>query len=117
VLLESLAPIFFLATVAEPACAELTRLPATSTQRVAPLPPQPIRHRLEGEVVVSVTVGPDGRATDISVLKSSGHEALDQSAVDALKQSEFPLHSPGGVPRCYRAPVPMRYERSEGDAT
>ena len=43
------------------------------------------RARLEGTVYLRVTLDAEGRILDVSVRKSSGHEALDQGAVDALK--------------------------------
>ena len=41
---------------------------------------------LEGTVVVSVLVGPDGSAQSVAVAKSSGHTVLDAAAVRAVKQ-------------------------------
>jgi TonB family protein len=44
------------------------------------------RARLEGTVLVGITIAPDGRVTQVRVRRSSGHDALDRAAVDGLGQ-------------------------------
>lgn len=41
---------------------------------------------LEGTVTLSVTVGPDGKATAVTVATSSGHASLDAAAVRAVQR-------------------------------
>jgi len=43
----------------------------------------------EGRVVLRVFVTADGHCGDLSVQRSSGHEALDEAAMDAVKQWRF----------------------------
>ena len=40
-------------------------------------PPEAVRHNWQGEVTVDLTISPEGRATSCSVIKSSGHQVLD----------------------------------------
>lgn len=57
---------------------------------------------VQGDVVVSVLVGPDGRPKDVRVTTSSGNKDLDGVAMDAAGRSAFaPKHLPaafGGSP-------------------
>lgn len=43
----------------------------------------------EGRVVLQVFVTADGRCGELSVQRSSGHEALDEAAMDAVRQWRF----------------------------
>lgn len=47
-------------------------------------PPQARRSGIQGAVEVSFTLHPDGKVRDVSILTTSGHEALDQAAVAAV---------------------------------
>ncbi len=52
---------------------------------------------LEGQTTIDFFINPDGRADQISVVKSSGHPQLDQAALEAVqKSSPFP-RPPGSV--------------------
>jgi TonB family protein len=58
--------------------------------RAAPqYPPFDVSERNQGTVVLEVTVGPDGRATAISVYSSSGYPNLDKAAIAAARASTF----------------------------
>jgi TonB family protein len=57
-------------------------------------PREAVYARAEGKVLIEVRVEQDGRAGQVRVLASSGHQALDQAAVDAVKWSYF---APAGV--------------------
>ena len=52
-------------------------------------PPQAIRRRLEGEVMLRVLVSVDGSPLKILVDKSSRHRELDQAAMQAVKSWKF----------------------------
>ena len=52
-------------------------------------PPQAIRQRHEGEVILRVLVGADGTPKDIQIEKSSGFRELDRAAMDAAKTWVF----------------------------
>lgn len=74
---------------AMPSAAELAPVAAIATEavrlrtRVAPPPHYPsiaLRRKFEGTVVLRVLVGPDGRASEVSVERTSGHRVLDDAA-------------------------------------
>ena len=46
-------------------------------------------NRITGEAVVLVLVGPKGKVTDVSVLQSSGNDALDRAAREALRKWRY----------------------------
>src|SRR5258708_3219346 len=81
--------------------------------QVAYLPPPspiyPARSRRAGEkgtVTVSVLIDATGRPTEVSVQGSSGHPALDESAVSAVRAARFRPYSEGGIPQAVRVLVP-----------
>lgn len=45
----------------------------------------------EGKVVLKVSIRKDGQLKDVEVVKSSGHESLDQAAIEAVRRA-CPLH-------------------------
>lgn len=45
----------------------------------------------EGKVVLKVSIRQDGHLKDVEVVKSSGHESLDQAAMEAVRRA-CPLH-------------------------
>lgn len=47
------------------------------------------RRRITGEVLISLLIKGDGAVQDILLVKSSGHNSLDQSALSAAKQWRF----------------------------
>jgi protein TonB len=54
--------------------------------------------KYQGAVVLQVVITPDGRATDIQVVKSPGL-GLEEKSVEAVKQWQFkPANGPGGKP-------------------
>jgi protein TonB len=55
-------------------------------------PHYPLGSRMRGEegvVSIAATVGYTGHASDVNVSQSSGYEALDQAAIDAVKKATF----------------------------
>src|SRR5258708_1580056 len=74
-----------------------------------PSPIYPARSRRAGEkgtVTVSVLIDATGRPTEVSVQGSSGHPALDESAVSAVRAARFRPYSEGGIPQAVRVLVP-----------
>jgi TonB family protein len=72
------------------------------THKVEPQYTEEARHaKLEGTVVLAVTVTEDGSATDIKVVRSLGL-GLDEKAIECVKQWKF---RPG---LRYGRPVPVR---------
>jgi protein TonB len=61
-------------------------------QRHINYPPIARRMGWEGKVLVSFVLEPNGNIRDLKVLKSSGYEALDKEALDAIRRSyrDFP---------------------------
>lgn len=47
------------------------------------------RNAWEGVVEVEITVSETGKGADLKVIKSSGHEALDLAALEALRQAKY----------------------------
>jgi protein TonB len=58
--------------------------------RITPkYPPQAVRQRHEGTVILMILVGVDGSPKDIKVEKSSGFRELDRAAMDTARQWRF----------------------------
>ena len=55
------------------------------------------RNSWEGVVEIEITVDQRGRGADLKVVKSSGHQALDDAAVNALGQAQFAPAMRNGV--------------------
>lgn len=67
--------------------------------RVEPnFPEVAIDQRVEGTVIVLVTIGPDGVPSDVRVWQSSGNAALDRAAVQAAQQSTYAPPEVNGAP-------------------
>lgn len=62
-----------------------------------PYPPIAVKMRLEGKVTLLVEVLPDGRAGRVGLESSSGHELLDQSALETVKKWQFAPARKDGV--------------------
>jgi periplasmic protein TonB len=79
-----------------------------------PAPTYPLAARrlgLEGVVLLTVMVGPDGRPLDVSVERSSGHAVLDESAVDTVRSRwRFVPARRDGAPIASRVTVPIRFK-------
>ncbi len=82
-----------------------------------PRPPYPLaarRRGLEGRVVLKVEVLEDGSCGRLSVSRSSGHELLDQAALEAVKQWRFvPAHR-GGAAVVAWVEVPIVFRLEDG---
>ena len=60
----------------------------TRTRYVPPVyPPLAVSARVEGEVIIEITIGADGEVKDARVLRSIPQ--LDQAAIDAVRQWEY----------------------------
>jgi protein TonB len=79
---------------------------------VAPNPVYPGRSRRAGEqgsVLIRVLVDVAGRPAQVSVQTSSGHADLDQSALSAVRASQFRPYSEGGIPQAVWLLVPINF--------
>ncbi|MFQ5693502.1 MAG: energy transducer TonB [Nitrospinota bacterium] len=86
--------------------------------QAAPLPeasPPPAYPRLawrrgyEGRVRLLVTVSVQGLPVGIEVLGSSGHESLDEAAIEAVRKWRFQPATTAGRPVESRLVVPVRF--------
>ncbi|MCD4487368.1 energy transducer TonB [Chromobacterium vaccinii] len=64
----------------------------------------------EGVATLSVRVGADGRALEVSVARGSGYRRLDQAAVDAVSRWRFVPAKRNGKPVESDLTVPVRFE-------
>lgn len=69
-----------------------------------------VRLGLEGEARIEVLVGPDGKPLKTRLVQSAGHEALDQSALDAVARWRFVPARRGNEPVAARVEVPVRFQ-------
>jgi protein TonB len=65
---------------------------------------------IEGTVRVRVLVGEDGRVQEVTIGKSSGETALDESAMDAVSKWRFEPARRNGVPVRAWAIVPIEFK-------
>ena len=71
----------------------------------------PISRRLneEGKAIVRVFVTPDGRAERVELVRSSGHERLDRSALEAVARWRFVPARQGAVAVAAHVLVPVQF--------
>ena len=78
-------------------------------------PPQPIypaRARRSGEqgtATIRVLIDASGAPTQVTIQGSSGHPALDESALSAVKAARFRPYAEGGVPQPVWVLVPINF--------
>jgi protein TonB len=79
------------------------------------VPPNPIypqrsrRAGEEGTVMLRVLVDMAGRPSQVMMEKSSGHTALDESALSAVRAAQFRAYSEGGAPQAVWVLVPINF--------
>lgn len=76
-------------------------------------PDYPLRARQrhwQGTVLLKVYVGADGHALKVVIARSSGHEMLDDSALEAVRQWRFVPAKRGDIPEASWATVPIQFE-------
>jgi protein TonB len=67
--------------------------------------------QIEGRVTVGFAMDTGGRAADVRVVKSSGHESLDQAAVEAVRSaSPFPVPPQGMIKNTIPLEVVIAFE-------
>ena len=79
---------------------------------IAPAPryPQASRRlREEGEVLVRVLIGTDGRPSEVSLLRSSGFSRLDDAALAAVRVAMFRPYVVAGQARSAYVRVPVEF--------
>jgi periplasmic protein TonB len=73
-------------------------------------PMEALRAHREGQVVLSVTVTPEGDVTSVSVGRSSGDPSLDDAAEEAVRNWRFAAAE--RAPR-YTSDLPIRFELTD----
>jgi protein TonB len=89
-----------------PVVVELTRLSVTQPM----YPPEAIRYRQEGTVMLLVLVGRDGLPKDIRVSQSSGFRLLDKEAIRTVSHWTFRPKTVDGVPVDGYAKIPLNFQ-------
>jgi protein TonB len=77
-----------------------------------PLPDYPYRARRaghQGRVVLKVAVGADGVPVAVTVERSSGHDSLDDAALDTVRRWRFAPATVGGVAVAGTVEVPITF--------
>jgi len=82
--------------------------PLTAIQAMYPLRAR--RAGWVGVVKISALVDQAGRVVSAEVVASSGHDALDQSALDAVRQAVFAPATTNGVAISCRVIIPIRFQ-------
>lgn len=99
------------ATAAPPAIVA----PEVLTSVEATYPPEALRRRQEGEVILGVTVEENGTVRDATIVQSAG-AALDEAALSAVRQWRFTPAQRDGQPVVSRIHVPFRFRLPEVNA-
>ncbi|MHC4877011.1 MAG: energy transducer TonB [Planctomycetota bacterium] len=95
-------------SVAQPA--GTTTKPARLVSNPSPVyPSAAIQSRLEGTVILRVTVAASGRVIAVAILQSSGHDQLDAAARSAVKRWKFEPAVRDGHPVEWSARLPVRF--------
>ncbi|MFM2035357.1 MAG: hypothetical protein RL459_622 [Pseudomonadota bacterium] len=63
----------------------------------------------QGQVVHSVTIGPDGKALGAQLVKSSGYERLDRAAWETVMRWRYVPGKRGGTPTVMSVDVPITW--------
>lgn len=95
-----------------PAAAEVATVSASVDYGTVSRPPYPgtaLRRGAEGEVLVRVRVGPDGRPAGIELARSSGDRDLDRAAVQAVRGWRFQPALANGQPVAAWVVVPVQF--------
>lgn len=93
--------------------APMTRAPV-ATRRPAPRYPRAALRRGEsGEVMLQVQVGANGRPQQVDVARSSGSQALDRAAVDAVRRWRFDPALDNGQPVAGVVQIPVAFDPAQ----
>jgi TonB family protein len=68
-------------------------------------PAEALRNEWTGESTIAFLIGADGTVKEAKILKSSGHDILDEAAKDALSQCRFKPARKDGQPVASWQPV------------
>jgi protein TonB len=94
----------------EPAGAKVDELPRPLPQNPHPEYPLDLRRRqIGGRVLLRVLVQADGRVARVEIQRSSGHAALDESAVSAVRRWRFAAATTEGRPIDHEVLLPVAF--------
>jgi TonB family protein len=79
-----------------------------------PYPPQALHQGVDGNVVLLVDVGADGKPTHVQVQHSQPAGVFDAAAVEAAKRWTFEPKRANGKAVASRVQVPVRFEAQAG---
>ena len=98
------------ATSPAPAKVELPTHVATYLQNPKPdYPALSVRRGEQGQVVLNVLIGIDGKAQKAEIVKSSGFERLDAAALATVQRWRYVPGKRGGVPEAMWFKVPLAF--------
>jgi len=93
-----------------PSGAQTDRDPKPLPSNPEPVYPEELRRiGIGGSVLLRVVIRPDGFVERVTVERSSGYPALDQSSVTAVQQWRFEPARRGGVPVHFEVRVPITF--------
>ncbi len=78
-----------------------------------PYPQVARRQGWEGTVVLRINIGPGGNVEDVATQKSTGHDALDESAAESVKRWRFDPAKDGEFPIASVVDLPIRFDLDE----
>lgn len=115
------APVAAAPAAAAPVIQPITPPDLRAAYLANPRPPYPLAARrlgLEGKVVLRVEILENGSVTQVTVARGSGHDMLDQSALQAVKQWRFVPARRGGeaVGAAVEVPISFRLQESGREA-
>lgn len=87
--------------------------PSYAKMRPPKYPPAALAARVQGSVLLNVTVGIDGLAQELRIRTSSGNADLDQAAVESVSTWQFNPRRCDGKPELSIAVVPVTFDLSE----
>jgi TonB family protein len=86
-----------------------TAIPRYAENAPPVYPSKARKNGMEGTVILSVEVLPNGAVGDLRVKKASGHSLLDHAAVEAVKAWRFHPATRLGRPVASRVEIPVRF--------
>ncbi|MDR2871922.1 MAG: energy transducer TonB [Xanthomonadaceae bacterium] len=66
-----------------------------------------------GQTLLSVVIGPTGKPTEVKLIRSSGHEALDQAALERIPSWQFRAATRNGQAISQTIQVPVNFVAPE----
>lgn len=68
------------------------------------------RRNMEGTVLIEVWLNALGQQTKLLIVNSSGHQVLDNAALEAITQWKFSRHQSNGQAIAHRVQIPINFE-------